>query len=101
MSTTNNRNSLDGSHVESGTRVLNRESRVPGCRSSSSSGVNGRQADFLSIRRRFRAAGLDEDFFSGDDIVTLWHRGQTVDEIVRTAIDYAARTGETTASAGP
>lgn len=59
------------------------------------------QGDFTAVRRGFVAAGLDEEFFNGDDIVRLWNRGLSVADIVQTAVAYAARCGTTSATSSP
>lgn len=58
-------------------------------------------ADVAAVRRGCAQAGLDPEYFGGDDILLLWDRAKSVDDIVQTAIAHAQRTGETRAAASP
>lgn len=52
--------------------------------------------DYAAIRRGFVDAGLDADFYNGEEIAVLWQRcyGDR-DRIVAEAVAYARRSGST------
>lgn len=56
---------------------------------------------FDAVRRGCAAVGLDPDYLSGDDVLLLWDRGRSVDDIVKTALAHAARTGDRARVAAP
>lgn len=51
-------------------------------------------AVYEAVRAGCAAAGLDREYFNGDDILRLWNRGLSVADIVKTAVAHAQRTGD-------
>jgi hypothetical protein len=42
--------------------------------------------DYAALRRGLSAAGLDQDYFSHDDVMAMWRWGYSVDRIVAAAV---------------
>jgi len=52
--------------------------------------------DYARVRAGFVGAGLDRDFYNGDDIALLWSRyAGDVERIVAAAVQHARRIGTT------
>lgn len=54
--------------------------------------------DYQAIRDGFERAGIDRDFYNGDDLDELWRRCHgNVERIVQAAVAHAAQLGTTKA----